>query len=233
MDTQRRTRRVDEFRYRHGVIHPIPLASGRDADVFALGARRVLRRYRDGGDVAAEATIMAYVAGFGFPVPKVYQANGADLVMERLDGPTMLSGLITGDLELTEAAAQLADLHRRLHELPPRLSRDPAARVLHLDLHPENVMLSPRGPVVIDWRNATEGPPDLDVAMSAVILAQVAVDETHAMAAPARTLLTAFLRCAGGDPVSVLDKAVAIRRADPNLTADEVDQLAAAAALIT
>jgi tRNA A-37 threonylcarbamoyl transferase component Bud32 len=215
------------------MVDPTPLASGRDADVFPIDARRVLRRYRNGGDVTVEATIMAYVAGFGFPVPTVYEAHGAGLVMERLDGPTMLSALIAGDLELTEAATQLVDLHRRLHELPPRLSRDPAARVLHLDLHPDNVMLSPRGPVVIDWRNATEGPPDLDLALSAVILAQVAVNETHAMAAPAKTLLTAFLHRAGGNPLSALDKAVAIRRTDPALMADEVDRLAAAAALIT
>jgi hypothetical protein len=32
-----------------------PLASGRDADVFAIDADRVLRRYRDGGDVTAVA----------------------------------------------------------------------------------------------------------------------------------------------------------------------------------
>jgi hypothetical protein len=93
-------------------------------------------------------------------------------------------------------------------------------------------MLSPRGPVVIDWRNATEGPADLDVALSAVILAQVAVDQTHAMATPANTLLTEFLRCAGGTSLSALDKAIAIRRDDPNLSSDEVDRLAAAAALI-
>ena len=35
-------------------------------------------------------------------------------------------------------------------------------------------MMVSRGPVVIDWRNATDGAPDLDVALSAVILAQVA-----------------------------------------------------------
>jgi aminoglycoside phosphotransferase (APT) family kinase protein len=215
------------------MAHPAPLASGRDADVFAIDGQRVLRRYRNGGDVAAEATVMAYVAGFGFPVPTVYEAHGADLVMERLDGPTMLSALTDGDLGLTEAATLLADLHRRLHELPARLSTDPAARVLHLDLHPDNVMLSPRGPVVIDWRNATEGPADLDVALSAVILAQIAVDRTNAMATPANTFLTAFLRCAGGTSLSALDKAIAIRRDDPNLSSDEVDRLAAAAALIT
>jgi aminoglycoside phosphotransferase (APT) family kinase protein len=209
------------------------LASGRDADVFAIDAQRVLRRYRNGGDVGAEAMIMTYLAGFGFPVPTVYEAHGADLVMERLDGPTMLSALTDGDLGLTEAATLLAELHRSLHELPPRLGTDPAARVLHLDLHPDNVMLTPRGPVVIDWRNATEGPADLDVALSAVILAQVAVDQTHAMAAPANTLLTQFLRDAGGTPLSALDRAIAIRRDDSNSSLDEVDRLAAAAALIS
>ncbi len=215
------------------MVDAAPLASGRDADVFAIDARRVLRRYRKGGDVAAEATIMRYVAGFGFPVPAVHQAHGPDLVLDRVDGPTMASALAAGKLGLGEAAGQLADLHRRLHELPPRLSRDPAARVLHMDLHPENVMLSAGGPVVIDWRNATEGQPDLDVALSAVILAQVAVDETHAWAVPARVLLTAFLRRVGGNPIRVLDQAVAIRKADPGLTAEEVDKLGEAARLVT
>lgn len=37
------------------------IASGRDADVFALGDDRVLRRYRLGGDVGPEAELMAYV----------------------------------------------------------------------------------------------------------------------------------------------------------------------------
>jgi hypothetical protein len=36
-----------------------PIASGRDADGFALGDDKVLRRYRDGGDVRVEAAIMA------------------------------------------------------------------------------------------------------------------------------------------------------------------------------
>src|SRR6266498_1651722 len=209
---------VDRSRYRLGMVDPTLLASGRDADVFAIDAGRVLRRYRTGGDVAAEARVMTYVAGFGFPVPAVYEAHGTDLVMERLDGPTMLSALVAGDLALTEAAALLADLHGWLHQLPPRTSADPTARVLHLDLHPDNVVLSPRGPVVIDWRNATEGPADLDIALSAVIFAEVAVDDTHDMAGPAVTLLTEFLRRAGGEPLSALDRAVAIRRANPTLT---------------
>ncbi|WP_405425823.1 phosphotransferase [Micromonospora sp. NBC_00617] len=211
----------------------VPLASGRDADVFAIDDRRVLRRYRHGGDVAAEAAVMAYVAGLGFPVPTVHQARGADLVMERLDGRTMLSALLAGEMDAVEAATCLADLQHRLHALPPRLGERDDARILHLDLHPDNVMLTSRGPVVIDWRNSTEGPADLDVALSAVILAQVAVEEDHHLAAPAATLLAAFLDRVGGGLLTVLDRALAIRRNDPALTGRERELLGAAAALIT
>ncbi|MEV6601923.1 phosphotransferase [Actinoplanes sp. NPDC051346] len=208
------------------------LGSGRDADVFAIDARRVLRRYRDGGDVGAEATLMAYVAGHGFPTPAVYEARGADLIMERLYGHTMLSAFAAGELDVAGAASLLADLHHRLHALPPRLNSHGGVRVLHLDLHPENVILTPRGPVVIDWRNAVEGRPDLDVAMTAVILAEVAVDETQPMAPAAASLVRAFLDRVGGDPLSALEEAVARRRADPALAGGDGERLDATVALI-
>lgn len=214
------------------MVGPPLLASGRDADVFAIDDDRVLRRYRNGGDVAAEATVMAYVAERGYPVPEVYEAAETDLVMERLDGPTMGQALIAGDLEVQQGGLVLADLHSRLHDLPARLDSDPGVRILHLDLHPENVMLSRRGPVVIDWRNATEGPPDLDLALSALIIAQVATDEARGVGEMATALMTAFLRHAGGDPLNLLDRAVEIRRADPALTGEEVDRLAVAEALV-
>lgn len=183
--------------------------------------------------MATEAAIMAYVARLGFPVPEVFQARGADLVMERLDGPTMLSAFLAGEVDAFEAAGCLADLHHRLHALPPRLSECQDVRILHLDLHPENVMLTSRGPVVIDWRNATEGPEDLDVALTAVILAQVAVDEAHPLASRAATLLGSFIGCVGGNLLNMLDRAVTIRRNDPAVTTSEREQLDAAAALIT
>jgi len=75
-------------------------------------------------------------------------------------------------------------------------------------------MLTARGPVLIDWRNATEGPPDLDIAVSAVILAEVGVDPSHELTLPARSLLASFLDYASGDPVRLLDRAVAMRRAN-------------------
>ena len=50
------------------------LASGRDADVFALGEHTVLRRYRDGSDATREAELMRYVAAQNYPVPTVHIA---------------------------------------------------------------------------------------------------------------------------------------------------------------
>ena len=73
---------------------PGPLiGAGRAADVYALGERRVLRRYRNGESSEREAAVMAYLAGAGFPVPRVHDASGPDLVLERLGGRDMLADL--------------------------------------------------------------------------------------------------------------------------------------------
>jgi aminoglycoside phosphotransferase (APT) family kinase protein len=199
------------------------LDSGRDADVYAFGDALVLRTYRAGGDVTAEAAIMRHVGRHGFPVPEVFGAGGRDLWLERLHGPTMLLAVTGKKLTHDDAGAILADLHHRLRGVP--------GRILHLDLHPANVMMTPRGPVVIDWRNARTGPPGLDVALTALILAQVALDPDHPAHTAAREILTAFLR-AGADPLSAMDGAVAMRRADPNLSEAETGRLAAAVRLV-
>jgi hypothetical protein len=96
-------------------------------------------------------------------------------------------------------------------------------------------VLTPRGPVVIDWSNATEGQPELDVALSAVILAQVAVDgidDIAGMAEPVRAFLTAFLTHSDRMPLTMLTEAVAQRRDNPNLSETETGKLAEAVALI-
>jgi Ser/Thr protein kinase RdoA (MazF antagonist) len=100
--------------------------------------------------------------------------------------------------------------------------------VLHLDLHPDNVLLGPGGPVLIDWRNTKEGPHDLDVAMSALILAQAAMGQVTL----ARPVLAAFLHEVDGQPLRQLDNALAMRSADRNLTTEELDILPRAAALV-
>jgi aminoglycoside phosphotransferase (APT) family kinase protein len=197
------------------VTELVLLAAGRDADVFALDPDRVLRRYRGEGDVAAEAAVMAHVEGLEFPVPRVYSAHGTDMFLERLSGSTMLQELRAGRMSAAAAAEILVDLLARLHALPPRPPYEPGDRVVHLDLHPANVMLEARGPVVIDWRNATQGPPEWDVAMSALIVAHAAVDPLHEASVLAAALLPALLARIGKVSPEALNQAVEFRRAGP------------------
>ncbi|MFJ5709478.1 phosphotransferase [Streptomyces sp. NPDC093105] len=201
------------------------VGQGRSADVYAVGddGRWVLRRYRDGGDTAREARLMTRLAAAGYPVPAVRDAAGPEMVLERLRGPSLMDGLLAGAYEPEAAGALLAGLLDRLHALP--------GRVVHLDLHPGNVVLAEdRGPVVIDWRTAEEdAAPGLDRAMSALILAEVAVSPAP-YAPGARAGLAALLAASSG-PL-LLAEARARRAADPHLTAAEVGALGAAEELV-
>jgi len=141
------------------------LAKGRAADVYDIGDGKVLRRYREPADTQREAEFMRRVGLAGYPVPAVYEAGGADLVMERIDGPTMLDDVGRRPWRIRAHADLLASLLRRLHEIPVV-----GGHVLHHDFHPLNVILSPRGPVVIDWTAARIGPWAEDVAMSWLIM---------------------------------------------------------------
>ncbi|MCX5141114.1 MULTISPECIES: phosphotransferase [unclassified Streptomyces] len=216
------------------------LGSGRDADVYELDEQWVLRRYRDGLDASRELPVMSYLSASGYPVPRLgpqpASAGPGDLVLQRLTGPTMLESLLSGDTDGDEGSALLARLLAELHTVPARVSPDPEDRILHLDLHPDNVMLTADGPVVIDWSNSEEGPPALDRAMSALILAQVAVDRDGPGADGARELLTALMpRLAedGGVPAAHLADAAARRAVNPTMSPAERDLIGEAVALVT
>jgi aminoglycoside phosphotransferase (APT) family kinase protein len=152
-----------------------PIGSGRNADVFAYTPDKVLRRYREPRDTAREAAAMEHARRHGFPTPVAHALNDRDIVMDRVSGRDMLDDLLRRPWLLPRHAGTLAELHDRLHaiEAPhwlPAPLGDGAA-LLHLDLHPENVILSEEGPVVIDWNNAARGPGEADVAMTWLILA--------------------------------------------------------------
>jgi tRNA A-37 threonylcarbamoyl transferase component Bud32 len=211
-----------------------PIAAGRNADVYAVDERTVLRRYRAGGDTRQEADVMAHLRRLGYPVPDVFAADGPDLVLERVPGPTMLEALLGGGQPLADGARMLADLHRRLHDLPALVGGAADDRILHLDLHPDNVILAERGPVVIDWRDTDEGVAGLDVAMTAVILAQAGVSAEDGVAAAARAFLHEFLLAVGSEALcGQLPCALQRRSHNPALTSDERALLPAAAALVT
>ncbi|WNZ11909.1 phosphotransferase [Streptomyces sp. 11x1] len=195
----------------------------------------VLRRYRDGsGDAAAEAEVMEHVRSHGYPVPRVRSANRTEMVLERLSGPTLLEACAGGRIAPAEVGATLARLLRTLHALPPR--HRPASSVLHLDLHPENVLLTPCGPQVIDWNNTEEGPPGLDWGVSAMILAQVAVDEADPRAHLAHAILVSLLanRSEGVSGLTEDGLAEARRRrtANPTMSVHENELMGPAEELI-
>ncbi|WP_030162421.1 phosphotransferase, partial [Glycomyces sp. NRRL B-16210] len=217
------------------------IGAGRESKVYALDERTVLRR--SGFDVGGEACVMRHARELGIDVPRVVDVSGGDLVMERLHGPTLAAELIAGRRTPAEASAVMLGLLDRLHRLdaPDWLPSSPRgldldglpgpARLLHLDLHPENVILTDRGPVLIDWANAAAGPAEFDTAVTWAIMAGVdlaAAGLPPEAAAAFRGALLPPLRAAVSEPALAL--AAAYREADPNVGPDEVRALADALA---
>lgn len=215
------------------MAEPGPLVGrGRAADVYDVGGGRVLRRYRTEHDSAPEAAIMVHLAGQGFPVPAVHDVHGRDLVMDRVDGLSQLDVLPSRPWRAGDFGRQLADLHRRLDAVPPPPGR--TGRVLHLDLHPGNVLCTPDGPVVIDWSNADVGDGADDLATTWLLLAVGRPEGGPAIQALAavlrRRLLGAFLGGVDREAARRALGAVCDRRTrDPNMGPGEVAAIRALA----
>jgi len=122
------------------------------------------------------------------------------IVYERVEGQTMLRELTAHPERLVELAQLMADLHAQVHQhkahgLPrsrdkfewlleqaplsdaqkSEIARRAAALpdddcVCHGDFHPDNILLTPAGPRVIDWNNANSGNPMADIAWTSLIL---------------------------------------------------------------
>jgi Ser/Thr protein kinase RdoA (MazF antagonist) len=210
------------------------IGAGRAADVYELDGQRVLRRYRVQADVDVEARLMDYLGSAGFPVPEIYEADGTDLIMARIAGTDMLTSLGRRPWLAFRYASLLARMHDRLHEIEaPSWLRRPLGegdRVLHLDLHPGNVMLTAKGPVVIDWSNGSAGPPGADVAMASLIMRTSEVSDLP----PGVRLVAGFLRDAvvrrfehdvAADPRPYIARIARHRIADRNTRPSEAARL--------
>jgi aminoglycoside phosphotransferase (APT) family kinase protein len=218
------------------------LASGRDGDIYALAPGLVLRRTRDGRSLAFEARIMQYAADHGYPVPKVHELRAADteLVMERIDGPLMMDVMLTPPWRLPGCMSLLADLHDRLHEIPgPEWLRpmpDGGDRLLHLDLHPLNVIMAESGPVVIDWTNAVRGESLSDVAITIVLLTCPRIPGPAWLTAALRPLRVPLIgatfakRYRGAQLDDRVAEMCELKALDQNMAPDEVDAMARLAA---
>lgn len=206
------------------------IAAGRDADVFAVAPGRVLRRYRDRGKSAElEAGVMAHARAAGLPVPEVVDVDGPDLVLERVEGPTMAAALVRRPWTMARHARVLAELHGRVQAVPAPAWLDrqvgTGTALLHLDLHPENVLLTRSGPVVIDWTNAARGPAEVDVADAWLVMSAGSMPggrlQAAVVGAAQGTFARLFRRAAGLDLGAALEVAATRRLADRNMDVRE------------
>jgi len=174
----------------------------------------VLIRYREPRNLRRQADIMERVVAAGFPAPKVLEVGDCDLVVERVEGPTMFEDLMLHPERVEADAALLADLHERLH----------AIGVCHHDLHPLNVILGPAGPAVIDWEAADEAAGPTDVAETWLLLATADIPE--AIRPLADKFLEAFLSHVDREAARrALWRAVEHRRHDPHMTEAELERM--------
>ncbi len=207
------------------------LAVGRDNTIFAVGEDRVSRRAPDHRSFVAEARAMEEIAAYGYPIPRVHRVAPGEMVLDRVPGPTMLEDLGRRPWRVSAHARLLADLHHRLHEIPaPDDLRDgpvEGTAVVHLDLHPQNVILSPSGPVVIDWTNVARSSGSADVALTWIIMAVSDVDDPGRLrpviALFRRRYVERFLARAGRDEAkAVLRRMATYRSEDRNIRPHEL-----------
>lgn len=213
------------------------LARGRAADVYDVGGGRVLRRYREPSDhVDYETRVMRFVAEQGVRVPAVFELGpehlpDRDILMERVDGIAMADDFAARPWKLLAHVRLLARVQRDINALvapdwmvtptsaAPSRRRDDS--VLHLDLHPMNVMLTAGGPVVIDWTNAAGGPAGFDAALSYVMMATFEA-EGFAQQMGARVGVEIFKRARGAGEIEAFTVAACDHRlADRNITPGE------------
>jgi aminoglycoside phosphotransferase (APT) family kinase protein len=177
---------------------------------------------------------MEYLRAQGYPVPEVLEidASGRDLVMERIDGVTMVDSVKRAPWTLRRRARELAALHRRLHviEAPDFLRGAPVGHgsaLVHMDLHPLNVLVGARGPVVIDWARAACGDPSVDVVIAWVLMSvgQVPVGrlEARLVGAARGALVRSFVACFDQPTLAGhLRDVVSWKVQDPHMTDTEV-----------
>lgn len=188
-----------------------------------------------------EARAMEYVREHGFPAPKVHELSedGTALVMERVDGPTMLEVLGARPWTLRRMGFVLGTLHNSLHRIagPEWLSAAPVGEgteLVHLDLHPGNVLISVAGPVVIDWANVARGNGNADAALTWLLMSAGTVETGSAKSALLELLRGALIRSFlqrfdRSDVAAQLPAVVAWKLTDPNMS--EIEQEAMRALL--
>ncbi len=164
------------------------IGRGYIAEVFAYGEGKVVKLLldEDGAEAAErEAMVTSVARDAGLPVPKIWGLktinNRPGIVMERIEGLTMMRWGTTFPWRIYTGAKMMARLHAEAHsrvggdipDLRERLKSrieeselvDEDMRSLalerleplpdgdslcHSDFHPDNIIMSKAGPVIID-----------------------------------------------------------------------------------
>jgi aminoglycoside phosphotransferase (APT) family kinase protein len=150
----------------------------------------IARAAHDGGVFTPAVFELVEVAGRAGIVFE--RADGPTMVRALLDRPWRLFQLarqlaeLQAGLHRCAAPPGLRTVHQRLERAIRRAAgldephKEAAIRLLnalpaggrlcHGDLHPDNVLMSARGPVIVDWADGAIGPPLADVARTAYLL---------------------------------------------------------------
>jgi Phosphotransferase enzyme family len=125
------------------------LGEGREVELFDLGEGRVLRLYRSNradGEAHYQADLLRRLASLGLRVPVVYEVVNVmgrpGIVMERLDGPDLLTDLARRPWRVLQVGGICGRLHARLNDAPapsivPSLQELLRRRITGSDLVPE------------------------------------------------------------------------------------------------
>jgi aminoglycoside phosphotransferase (APT) family kinase protein len=224
-----------------GVNEPGPLlASGRSADIFDYGPGKVLRRGRLRPIPEHEPVVMRAVRAAGYPAPEVFEVDGYDMVIERVDGGDMLDRLQRRPWHARRLGRMLAELHTRLAAiaLDPTVVEGEHVEVrfgapeafVHGDLHPGNVLLTIHGPCVIDWEGARIGPTDADAATTWLLLSIADPDNVPLLLRPIvstvrRSLLKGFLAGVPRPTAATVRAVCDARLGDHNMRPAELERI--------
>ncbi|HVX44388.1 MAG TPA: phosphotransferase [Mycobacteriales bacterium] len=138
---------------------------------------------------AAQGAAMTAAAAAGLPVPEVlrevHTPAGTGMVISWLPG-TMVSETLFRDTRRARQIGRVCgEVHRALHAItapesltggtrwaePPFDPLPPGNRLLHLDFHPNNILIEGgRVGGILDWENAIGGDPLLDLARTRCIM---------------------------------------------------------------
>jgi aminoglycoside phosphotransferase (APT) family kinase protein len=126
----------------------------------------------------------------------------------RINRVTAPNGLAPAGEWIERGGPALAPLRDRLQRVPN------AARLIHLDFHPLNVLMASGEVIgVIDWTNTLSGPPHMDLARSRAILRVAATvmreqpGFAEVVGAGEAGLVAGHWRVAGPDPHPALSEA--------------------------